>query len=576
MSSPSHTSEYSYLGPLSTSTLYGHNEDWQWSPEDQYNHYTYLTSSSTSQEPLDYSIGSSMFFSGEENVDSSSYKGKPVNSDSGYPMDNNERHEERAADEQVFETLGQTVKHDPYQYEDYDDIPPQPKKRGRKKKEPNGISYEYINTPDGVKCVKQERMTETFKQRKRMDRFDGMPEEEVMKKSLPDHLSHGLDIVIIGINPGLMAAYKGHHYAGPGNHFWKCLFLSGLIPEPMSAVDDFKLISHGIGFTNIVPRPTKGSADLSRKEIREGAEILLSKLRKYQPKIAVFNGKMIYEVFSGKKNFDFGRQPDPIQGTGISVFVMPSSSARCAQLPRAVDKVPFYIALKKLRDHLCGALPDLDFSEVSFPDVKLKVEVKEDNHEECYSDYRRNDVSATVHRSLETETELRMMIPVRGKRGRKRKTDLGRYPVPVIHTDGVPVRPRGRGSGRRGRGRRPVEHSGYSPSGSSWSGSSTVTSPYFATDTPAPQHSWQHWQESQNGNETSFQDQSQTHNMSPVHNYQMPHTDHAAKQPQNNHYYDGYSRPYMGYSQADCSYVPQVDTYAKVKDDCYDTNFSEY
>ncbi|KFM81957.1 G/T mismatch-specific thymine DNA glycosylase, partial [Stegodyphus mimosarum] len=80
----------------------------------------------------------------------------------------------------------------------------------------------------------------------------------------------------------------------------------------MSAVDDFKLISHGIGFTNIVSRPTKGSADLSRKEIREGAEILLSKLRKYQPKIAVFNGKMIYEVFSGKKNFDFGRQPDPI------------------------------------------------------------------------------------------------------------------------------------------------------------------------------------------------------------------------------------------------------------------------
>lgn len=25
----------------------------------------------------------------------------------------------------------------------------------------------------------------------------------------------------IGINPGLFAAYKGHHYAGPGNHFCK-------------------------------------------------------------------------------------------------------------------------------------------------------------------------------------------------------------------------------------------------------------------------------------------------------------------------------------------------------------------
>lgn len=141
MSSPSHTAEYSYLGPLSTSTLYGHSEEWQWSPEDQYNHYTYLTSSSTSQEPLDYSIGSSMFFSGEENVDSSSYKERAMSSDNSYPMDSNERFDDRPPDEQVFETLGQTVKTDPYQYEDYDEIAPQPKKRGRKKKEPNGVRY---------------------------------------------------------------------------------------------------------------------------------------------------------------------------------------------------------------------------------------------------------------------------------------------------------------------------------------------------------------------------------------------------------------------------------------------------
>lgn len=259
-----------------------------------------------------------------------------------------------------------------------------------------------------------------------------------------------------------------------------------------------------------------------------------------------------------------------------SVFVMPSSSARCAQLPRAVDKVPFYIALKKLRDHLCGALPDLDFSEVSFPDVKLKVEVKEDAHDDCFTDYSKNDVSATVHRSLQTpESELRMMIPVtRGKRGRKRKADLARYP-PAIPTETSSPRPRGRGSGRRGRGRRPVEHSGYNTSNSSWSGPATVSSPYFSNDS-TPQNTWQHWQESQNGSETSFQDHSQTHNLSPAHNYQIPHTDHAAKQQPNNQYYGGYDRPYMGYSQADCSYVPQVDTYAKVKDECYESTYSEY
>ncbi|XP_077535815.1 G/T mismatch-specific thymine DNA glycosylase-like [Haemaphysalis longicornis] len=165
--------------------------------------------------------------------------------------------------------------------------------------------------------LKQEKLTDSFKQRKKIDRFEGMPEEEVAKRTLPDHLIPNLDIVIIGINPGLFAAFKGHHYAGPGNHFWRCLFLAGLIPEPMTAVDDFKLIQYGIGFTNIVARTTRSSADLSRKEIKEGAEILLDKLKIFQPRIAVFNGKGIYEIFSGNKNFVFGRQPDPIEGTNV-------------------------------------------------------------------------------------------------------------------------------------------------------------------------------------------------------------------------------------------------------------------
>jgi len=46
-----------------------------------------------------------------------------------------------------------------------------------------------------------------------------------------------------------------------------------------------------------------------------GSHILLEKLRKYKPKIAVFNGKLIYEVFSGKKEFGFGRQPNLVEGT---------------------------------------------------------------------------------------------------------------------------------------------------------------------------------------------------------------------------------------------------------------------
>lgn len=168
----------------------------------------------------------------------------------------------------------------------------------------------------------------------------------------------------------------------------------------MNAEEDFKLLDYGIGFTNMVQRATKGSADLTRKEIKEGSHLLHEKLRRYRPKIAVFNGKLIFEVFSGKKEFNFGRQPECVEGTNtVSIsmtlsckqtvkktvdfsnvnfrlqymWVMPSSSARCAQLPRAADKVPFYVALKKFRDYLNGVIPHIDESECVFPDPKSKT-----------------------------------------------------------------------------------------------------------------------------------------------------------------------------------------------------------
>ena len=47
---------------------------------------------------------------------------------------------------------------------------------------------------------------------------------------------------------------------------------------------------------------------------------------------------------------------------------MPSSSARCAQLPRAEDKLPFFIALRKLRDFVKGRLSHLNDQEVIFTD----------------------------------------------------------------------------------------------------------------------------------------------------------------------------------------------------------------
>ncbi|CAH1153571.1 unnamed protein product [Phaedon cochleariae] len=294
---------------------------------------------------------------------------------------------------------------------------PGPKKRGRKKKiKPE--QPEFTQDMNGG-------MPRPIKERKKHDRFNGMPEEEVSKRTLPDHLTENLDIVIIGINPGLFAAYKGHHYAGPGNHFWKCLYLSGLTPQQMSADEDYKLLQVGIGFTNMVERATKGSADLTRKEIKEGSQILLEKLRKYRPKIAVFNGKLIYEVFSGKKDFKFGRQPDVIEGTNTHMWVMPSSSARCAQLPRAADKVPFYAALKKFRDYLNGLITEIDENEMVFSEPSLKSCYEAEPKPEPFSP-ELTDISNAV-----IQNEDGTIIPCKKKRGRPKKIKVeGEEPPP--------------------------------------------------------------------------------------------------------------------------------------------------
>lgn len=158
----------------------------------------------------------------------------------------------------------------------------------------------------------------------------------------------------------------------------------------MNASDDFKLKQFGIGFTNFVARCTKGSVEFSRREIKEGIESLTEKIQMFKPKIAVFNGKGIYEVFCNHKNFYIGKQPESFPGTNTVVYVMPSSSARCSQLPRASDKVPFFVALRKLRDHLMGSLPHLDESEVVFPDLDLKVEPRKDRRSS-------DDVAGAVH-----------------------------------------------------------------------------------------------------------------------------------------------------------------------------------
>lgn len=163
-------------------------------------------------------------------------------------------------------------------------------------------------------------------------------------KKLPDYLRPGLDLVFVGINPGMRSAAAGHHYAGPGNHFWPLLSESGLVGEPLTAKDDARVLEWSIGLTNMVPRATHGVADLTLDELRAGARRLRAKLLRFAPRVVCFNGKRIYDVFAGHPS-PLGRQAERI-GASV-VYVMPSTSPRGAAYQRA-DKAKFFRELRRL------------------------------------------------------------------------------------------------------------------------------------------------------------------------------------------------------------------------------------
>jgi len=119
-------------------------------------------------------------------------------------------------------------------------------------------------------------------------------------KTLPDYLRTNLDIVLIGLNPSPISVKAGYYYANPRNRFWAALNGSRLIDQQVQPGEAAvrKLFNHyGIGFTDIVKRPTPMGNALRAADFRKGAVNLKQKLLEYQPGIAWFNGITNYSNY---------------------------------------------------------------------------------------------------------------------------------------------------------------------------------------------------------------------------------------------------------------------------------------
>jgi double-stranded uracil-DNA glycosylase len=163
-------------------------------------------------------------------------------------------------------------------------------------------------------------------------------------ETLEDLLRPGLRAVCVGINPALRSVEAGHYYQGRlGQQFYERLRRSGLLPPRTHGWEDDLAFERGVGFTDIVKRPTAKAAEVTVEEFEHGRELLRAKIEAVAAGLVIFMFKKTAEVLFG-----------PIIGNGLidgrrlggaPIFVMPGPYAarvevdeRLRQLAEAVSR----------------------------------------------------------------------------------------------------------------------------------------------------------------------------------------------------------------------------------------------
>ncbi|MCW3820051.1 G/U mismatch-specific DNA glycosylase [Micromonospora sp. DR5-3] len=141
---------------------------------------------------------------------------------------------------------------------------------------------------------------------------------------LPDVIAPGLDVLFVGINPGLWSAATGWHFARPGNRFWPALHRGGFTPRQLHPSEQDELPALGLGITNMVARATARADELSAEELVRGAEELAGKVGRYRPRWVAVVGVTAYRIGFARPKAGFGPQPEPLGGARLWVLPNPS------------------------------------------------------------------------------------------------------------------------------------------------------------------------------------------------------------------------------------------------------------
>ncbi|HYH33055.1 MAG TPA: G/U mismatch-specific DNA glycosylase [Pseudonocardia sp.] len=173
-----------------------------------------------------------------------------------------------------------------------------------------------------------------------MTRFSRTELEAARSRTIEDVLPGAGDpplrVLFCGINPGLVSAATGHHFARPGNRFWPALHGAGFTPRQLRPAEQGELGGLGLGITNMAPRATARADELTPAELVAGAVRLRELVAEHRPVWLAVVGVTAYRTAFGVPRAVVGPQDERLGTTGVWVLPNPSGLNAHWQLPAMV------------------------------------------------------------------------------------------------------------------------------------------------------------------------------------------------------------------------------------------------
>jgi double-stranded uracil-DNA glycosylase len=166
-------------------------------------------------------------------------------------------------------------------------------------------------------------------------------------RTVPDLIGRDLGVLFCGINPGLYSAATGHHFARPGNRFWRTLRAAGFTERVLSPWEESALLARGYGITNLVARATATADELTRDELIAGRAGLARKAARYRPRWIAIVGIGAYRMAFGRPAATIGRQPECLGPSGLWMLPNPSGLNANHQVPELARA---FRALRKMAE----------------------------------------------------------------------------------------------------------------------------------------------------------------------------------------------------------------------------------